>query len=306
MKSAEKTPPGLHPQGAMRTDNGVVRTHNEDCVTFVTPQPGDPAAARGSLMLVADGMGGHAAGEVASEIAAETVRRVYYELTGPIPHVLASAFAAANCAIRDWAEANPQCKGMGTTCTTLAVHDDEAWLAHVGDSRAYLLRDGVMTQLSDDQTLVAQMVREGQLTPEQAKHSPVSNVILQALGANGDVTPDVWTEPLKLASEDVLVLCSDGLSGVVSDATIAERAGSLPPDEACEALIAAAHAAGAPDNVSVGVFRMVPFTDRTAEDMAADLNGTTRRVKFTADEPVRSGPSANTQHELNVGNVPIR
>jgi PPM family protein phosphatase len=267
----------------MRSDNGAVRPHNEDCVAYVAPVPGDPASGRGSLMLVADGMGGHAAGEVASGIAVETVRRVYYELSGTVPQVLASAFLAANRAILNWAESNPECKGMGTTCTAVAVRNGEAWLAHVGDSRAYLLRNGMMKQLSDDQTLVAQMVREGQLTAEQAQNSPISNVILQALGSNADVTPVIWSEPLRLAADDVVILCTDGLSGVVSDDTIAQHAGNLPPDDACEALIKAAHDAGAPDNVSVGVFRLVSTTDRDADE-APDFVGTTRRFKYISDE----------------------
>lgn len=277
------TPSQLYPQGAMRSDSGAVRPHNEDCVAYVTPFPSDSASGRGSLMLVADGMGGHAAGEVASEIAVETVRRVYYELSGTVPQVLASAFLAANRAILNWAENNPQCRGMGTTCTAVAVRNGEAWLAHVGDSRAYLLRNGMMKQLSDDQTLVAQMVREGKLTPEQAHNSPVSNVILQALGSSADVIPVVWSEPLRLAADDVVVLCTDGLSGVVPDATIAQHAGSLPPDEACEALIKAAHAAGAPDNVSVGVFRVLSMTGLAADE-AANFAGTTRRFKYVGDE----------------------
>jgi serine/threonine protein phosphatase PrpC len=268
----------------MRTDNGAVRPHNEDRVSFVTPQPGDPMEARGSLMLVADGMGGHAAGEVASEIAVETVRRVYYELTGPMPHVLGSAFLAAHRAIADWAKNNPECKGMGTTCTAVAICDGDAWLAHVGDSRAYLLRDGAMTQLSEDQTLVAQMVRDGQLSPEEARNSPVSNVILQALGPNAEVVPVVWSEPLKVAADDVVVLCTDGLSGVVPDRIIAQYAGSLPPDEACEALIHAAHAGGAPDNVSVGVFKLIATTDLSTADESPNPAGTTRRVKYVSDE----------------------
>ena len=284
MSASEATPHRLHPQGAMRTDNGAVRPHNEDRVSFVTPQPGDPMEARGSLMLVADGMGGHAAGEVASEIAVETVRRVYYELSGPMPHVLGSAFLAAHRAISDWAKSNPECKGMGTTCTAVAIRDGDAWLAHVGDSRAYLLREGGITQLSEDQTLVAQMVREGQLSQEEARRSPVSNVILQALGPNAEVVPVVWSEPLKLAADDVVVLCTDGLSGVVPDQTIAQYAGGLPPDEACEALIKAAHAAGAPDNVSVGVFKLVAATNVPAVDESPNLSGTTRRVKYVSDE----------------------
>lgn len=268
----------------MRTDNGAVRPDNEDCVCFVSPQPDDPAAARGNLMLVADGMGGHAAGEVASAIAAETIRRVYYELPGPVPHVLGSAFLAANVAILDWANSNPECKGMGTTCTAVAIRDDQAWLGHIGDSRAYLLRDGVIRQLSNDQTLVAQLVREGKLTPEQAQNSPVSNVILQALGSNVDIAPVVWSEPLRLEANDVVVLCTDGLYGVVPDKAIAERAVSLAPDEACEALIKAAHAAGAPDNVSVGVFKLVSTAKLAGADGSADFAGTTRRVKYVEDQ----------------------
>lgn len=267
----------LRPDGAIRTDPGAVRPLNEDSVVFVMPLNGDPAAAKGCLMLVADGMGGHAAGEVASALASQTVRRVYYECGGSAPGVLAAAFEAAHRAIQAWAEQNPECKGMGTTCTAIAVRDGQAWLAHVGDSRAYLLRNGNLTQLSEDQTLVAQLVREGKLTAEQAHNSPVSNVILQALGSNGVVAPAIWSDPLTLAPEDVIVLCSDGLSGVVSDAVIAARAGSLSPIEACEALIESAIAAGAPDNVSVGVFRMVSAAEQR-DKSAGNSSNTTRRL----------------------------
>ncbi len=268
----------LRPHGAMRTDTGMVRSLNEDSVAFVAPAAGDPAAGRGSLMVVADGMGGHAAGEVASGLAVETVRRVYYELGGEVPEVLAAAFLAAHRAILSWAESNPECKGMGTTCTALAVREGQAWLAHIGDSRAYLLRAGVMTQLSDDQTLVAQMVREGKLTPEQAQSSPISNVILEALGAKEAISPIVWADPLALSDGDILVLCSDGLSGVVPEVTIAEHITRLPPDEACGALIEAAKAAGAPDNVSVGVFRMAEGVEPPQRYQAEPPSGTTRRL----------------------------
>jgi PPM family protein phosphatase len=269
----------LRPHGAMRTDTGMVRSLNEDSVAFVAPATGDPAASRGTLMLVADGMGGHAAGEVASALAVETVRRVFYELGGEVPQVLAAAFLAAHRAILSWAESNPECKGMGTTCTALAVREGQAWLAHIGDSRAYLLRAGVLTQLSDDQTLVAHMVREGKLTPEQAQNSPINNVILEALGAKEAIAPIVWADPLALSDGDILVLCSDGLSGVVPDATIADHIARLPPDQACGALIEAAKAAGAPDNVSVGVFRMTTDAEPQQRDQAEPQSGATRRLK---------------------------
>ena len=148
-------------------------------------------------------------------------------------------------------------------------------LAH----RAYLLRAGVLTQLSDDQTLVAQMVREGKLTPEQAQSSPISNVILEALGAKEAISPIVWADPLALSDGDILVLCSDGLSGVVADATIAGHIARLPPDEACGALIEAAKAAGAPDNVSVGVFRVAAGVELQQRDQAEPPSGTTRQLK---------------------------
>jgi serine/threonine protein phosphatase PrpC len=294
MRSTAVVAHTLRPDGAIRTDPGAVRPLNEDSVVFVAPLNGDPAAAQGSLMLVADGMGGHAAGEVASALASQTVRRVYYECIGSAPRVLAAAFEAAHRAIQDWAEQNPECKGMGTTCTAIAVQNGQAWLAHVGDSRAYLLRNGVLTQLSEDQTLVAQLVREGKLTSEEAHNSPVSNVILQALGANGVVTPAIWCDPLALTPEDVIVLCTDGLSGVVPDAVIAERVGSLPPIEACEALIEAAVAAGAPDNVSVGVFRLVSPAEQD-DEAAEDSAQTTRRLEL-AEGTSTSQSSAQTRN----------
>jgi PPM family protein phosphatase len=282
MRSTAAAAHTLRPDGAMRTDPGAVRPLNEDSVVFVVPLNGDPAAAKGSLMLVADGMGGHAAGEVASALASQTVRRVFYECAGPVPQVLAAAFEAAHSAIQDWAEQQPECKGMGTTCTAIAVREGQAWLAHIGDSRAYLLRKGALTQLSEDHSLVAQLVREGKLAPEDAHKSPLSNVILQALGANEVIAPTVWSDPLALASGDVLVLCSDGLSGVVPDAVIAEHAGRLPPIEACEALVGSALEAGAPDNVSVGVFRMVnagELNDEPDHDSAC----TTRRLELAGE-----------------------
>jgi len=148
----------------MRTDPGLVREQNEDAVAWITPQDKNVAASYGSLALVADGMGGHAAGEVASQLAADVIRRVYYDLKGAPSKVLAMAFSAANRAIIDYAAEHPECKGMGTTCTALAFRDGNAWLAHVGDSRAYLLRKGKLMQLSEDQTLVAKMVRKGSIT----------------------------------------------------------------------------------------------------------------------------------------------
>ena len=131
----------LHIVGAMRTDPGLVRTLNEDSVVWVTPPEHEESRGRGSLALVADGMGGHAAGEVASALAADVIRRLYYDIDGPVPQVLANAFTTANRAILEYAAEHPECKGMGTTCTVLVFQDGKAWLAHIGDSREMCIRD---------------------------------------------------------------------------------------------------------------------------------------------------------------------
>jgi len=267
--------------GAMRTDPGLARELNEDTVAWVTPQDKAIADSRGSLALVADGMGGHAAGEVASALAADVIRRLYYDLEGPVPTVLAAAFTAANRAILEYAAEHPQCKGMGTTCTVLAFRDRQAWLAHIGDSRAYLLRAGEFIQLSEDQTLVAKLVNAGTLTQEEADHSPVHNVILQALGTSQQMRPIIGARGLPLEFGDVLVLCSDGVSGLVPDAKIADIAGRLSPQDACDALIEAALAAGGHDNASLGIFSVA----EAAEPKSA-AEPTTRRMKI----PVEAAP----------------
>lgn len=238
---------------AMLTHPGLVRPNNEDVVACVVLPAGESAAARGVLVLVADGMGGHAAGEVAAAIAADTVRRICYELHGSPDVVLKVAFAAANEAIWRRSAADPACAGMGTTCTALALYEDAAFLAHIGDSRAYLLRGSRLRQISEDHSLVAQRVRDGRLTPEQAAKSPQRHIILRALGIEPVAEPAVWPQGLPLRPGDVFVLCSDGLSELVDDTAISALIGRLAPSEACAALVGAALAAGGIDNVSVAV-----------------------------------------------------
>ena len=274
--------------GAMRTDPGLARELNEDTVAWVTPQDKAIANSRGSLALVADGMGGHAAGEVASALAADVIRRLYYDIDGPVPKVLAAAFTAANRAILEYAAEHPECKGMGTTCTVLAFHDRKAWLGHIGDSRAYLLRDRELIQLSEDQTLVAKLVSDGTLTQEQADHSPMHNVILQALGTSQQMKPIIGAKGLPLEFGDVLILCSDGVSNLVPDAQIADIAGRLAPQEACDALIEAALAAGGHDNASLGVFSV-----GQAAEQKSIPEPTTRRIKIPIEaepKPGAAGP----------------
>ncbi|WP_036290567.1 protein phosphatase 2C domain-containing protein [Methylosinus sp. PW1] len=263
--------------GAMRTDVGRVRSSNEDSVAFVAPAPGAPEARQGYLAIVADGMGGHAAGEVASALATEVVRRVFYSLDVEPPRALKAAFEAANRAIFEQSAREPECKGMGTTCTAVVIRDGKLWLAHVGDSRAYMLRGREVTQLSDDQTLHAQLVREGVMTQEEAERSPGGNVILQAVGTRKEVAPTIWSEGLPLAIGDTIILCSDGLSNLVSEAQLVAAITDRSPQDSCNLLVEAALVAGGHDNISVGVFQIVS-PPPGARDQAA-----TQKIPVVAD-----------------------
>jgi PPM family protein phosphatase len=249
-------------RAAMLSHPGCVRSSNEDNVVYSVPREKGPNEAQGVLALVADGMGGHAAGEIASQIAAETIHYLFYREFQPVPEALAESFAAANCAIHERSSSDPDCAGMGTTCTVIVLRDEAIWLGHVGDSRAYLIRKNKIYRISEDHSLVAELVRQGSLTENEARHSPERNVILRALGIQPTVEPTIWREGLPAKPGDVLVLCSDGLSDVVDETVIRDTAAGLPPPEACQTLIKAALDAGAPDNVSVGVIALEPTDGR--------------------------------------------
>ena len=271
--------------GAMLTDIGRVRSTNEDTVAFVTPAEGTPEEKVGFLALVADGMGGHAAGEVASALAADVVRREIYSSDEAPPRALLEAFESANRAILDYSAANPKTRGMGTTCTAILIRDDLLWLAHVGDSRAYLLQESALLQLSDDQTLHARLIRDGVMTPEQAQKSPGGNFILQALGARDKFEPTIFETGFKLRLGDTVLLCSDGLHNLVTGADILEIIRANNPQEACRELIEKALAAGGADNISVGVFRIVDAALARNRDQAA-----TKPIRIVADDAASPDP----------------
>lgn len=306
MSSGTGTMPPLRFIGAMLSDVGLVRALNEDSVLYIPPQENNVNQNRGGLALVADGMGGHAAGEVASAMAADIISSLYFDLDGSVPDVLASAFKEANRAILKQSEANPDCKGMGTTCTALAFDGGQTWLAHIGDSRAYLLRSGELKQLSEDQTLVAQMIRRGELSEAEAENSPLRSVILQALGTKPDIVPVIWKTAMPLLDGDVLLLCSDGLSNMVPPELIADIAGRLPPHEACQTLINAALAAGGHDNISLGIFSVVAKPKPTSNG----ADNSTRRIKIgpavASDTKVHeaNGGSAATTRRIAINGAP--
>jgi len=232
-----------------KTDLGRVRENNEDKFEFYEPEEFELLAVKGCFYAVADGMGGHASGQIASELALKTIIKTYYADAGEdVSESLRGAIRAANSFIYETAQMIPDRNGMGTTCTSVILRDDEMYIGHVGDSRAYLIRDGELRQLSEDHSWVAEQVKRGALTPEEAETSPFRNVITRSLGAAQDVEPDVFREDLK--KSDMLVLCSDGLSGYVSDNEILEIVLQWSPSIAAMKLIDKANEHGGGDNVT--------------------------------------------------------
>ena len=259
--------------GAMLNDIGKERSINEDYAAYVIPRPQDPQYRRGILALVADGIGGHAAGEVASALAAREVIRTYYDAGQPVEGALLAGFEAANDVIYSESCRRVERRGMGTTCTAVAVREGRAYLAHVGDTRLYLLRSHDLRQLSEDHSLVMGLVRSGAITMQEAGERPDRNVILRALGTRAEVEVQVCGEGLPLQDGDVLLLCSDGLTDLVDDDTIKSILLRHPPLEACWALIAAALDAGGHDNVSVGVFAFCSTAPRAAGPVRITRSG---------------------------------
>jgi protein phosphatase len=228
---------------ALRTDTGRQRRDNED-----------NAFARAPVFVVADGMGGAQAGEVASKIATETFEQGLPDSGSPEER-LAERVREANHQIHELSRSDRERAGMGTTLTAAYVDDTSVAIAHVGDSRAYLFRDGTLERLTQDHSLVEELVRQGKLTPEQAAGHPQRSIITRALGPEANVEVDTWTYPVRAG--DILLLCSDGLTTMISEQRVAEilsEAASL--DGAADALIDAANEAGGRDNITVVLFRL--------------------------------------------------
>ena len=223
------------------SDTGRVRHHNED-----------RSLASAGLLAVADGMGGAKAGEVAAQVAVDSVARL-----GPAADAeeVRTAIEGANRAIRRIARDDADKSGMGTTMTAAMLRDGRLDVVHVGDSRAYLWRGATLTQVTEDHSVVAELVRRGSITPEEAEHHPHRNVITRALGAEAEVSADLMSADLR--EGDVVLVCSDGLSSYVSEAAIAEvLAGATTLAEAARGLVARANEAGGADNVTVVLGRV--------------------------------------------------
>jgi len=243
---------------SMSSDVGCVRELNEDSGTYIQPDDPELLRSKGLLIVVADGMGGHSAGEVASRLAVDVVTRAYYEDGGDARSALEKAFHEANREIHKAAENDASKNGMGTTCTALVLQDGTAISAHVGDSRLYLVREGSIYLMTEDHSAVMEMVKAGLITLEQARHHPEKNVILRAMGSHPEVEVTTWQEPFPVRAGDRFLLCSDGLYDLVEDEEIKRIVMLSAPQTACESLIALAKERGGHDNITVGVVSLKP------------------------------------------------
>jgi PPM family protein phosphatase len=263
-------------ESATATHAGRVRRKNEDAYYAEAP-----------LFAVADGMGGALAGELASRISVQTLGELVAE--GSDEERLAATIRLANRRVAERATEDPRASGMGSTVTAALVGRTAVAFAHVGDSRAYLWRGGVLTRLSDDHSLVAEWVKAGALAPEEAAQHPQRSVITRALGADWQIDVDTWTMPARAG--DVILLCTDGLSGFVDDAAIAETLRQQPTlSGAVKALVDAANATGGEDNVTAVAVRLEPDEGAAPLPEPADDEAATGTI--VADDDSSTGSLA--------------
>ena len=239
---------------AHRTDTGLERKNNEDSITCVSD------VTHGcNLIIVADGLGGVACGQFASQLAVHTIRQSFFSTTRSgfsVNDRLALAVAEANRLIFNRSERDRHCKGMGSTCAVLAINDDFAFVAHVGDSRVYLIRDNRIRQLTRDHSRAQRMLDDGLITEEEAANHPDRNWLDRALGLRPQILPDVLSQPISLIEGDTFIVSTDGLTNLVRDEEIFRLAQCAPVAHACEALVALANERGGNDNITVAIARI--------------------------------------------------
>lgn len=224
----------------LRTDIGKLRKQNEDAAWFDEDR---------AVFAVADGMGGHLAGEVASRMAIEAVQRMARENACPGIAALRETVASAHETILAHAQDHIECAGMGTTLSVLWLGQNYAYIAHVGDSRIYRLREGSLTQITQDHSLVEELVRAGLITREQARTHPRRNIITRALGTHGENEPDLLVTDVR--DGDLFLLCTDGLTGMVTDGDIECVLRENDMETAADTLLSLALDAGGRDNVTL-------------------------------------------------------
>ena len=255
--------PEMDYKAVAMTDVGAVRSNNEDNLVFIRPFDEDIRRKQGFLALVADGMGGHNSGEIASQMAADIVARHYYDHHDSVLNCLETAFDTANKAIFQKAGRDASLKGMGTTCTAVVLLNHQIYLGHVGDSRAYLLKNNRMIQLTKDHTYVQHLLDSGQITYEESLDHPQKNVITRAMGTSSALRADFFQHEVSFEADDKLLVCSDGLYEYFGPE---EMKGILQEQSAADAashFIELAKKRGGHDNISVLIVqRQEPSSDQ--------------------------------------------
>src|SRR6266702_7254851 len=258
--------PAMHLSVAGHSETGRLLERNTDALVLYDLSDSQQAARFGSLYVLADGTGDHAAGELASRIAVETIPAMYYQQgDGDSPLVrLHQAFNAAHTRIHEFATQHPEYTEMATTCTAVVIRGTRLWTAHIGDSRAYLVRASsrsrpTITRLTTDHSMVAGMVRAGELSPEQARHSPSRDIFLRALGKSEENNPFPDFTMREVRAGDMLVLCSDGLWSALTEEQLAHIVMSRPSQQACEELVRLANEARGDENISVIILSFSQF-----------------------------------------------
>lgn len=289
---------------AFATDTGMRRANNQDNCAVVKASSPEAWKLRGHLFMVADGMGAHAAGELASKMACDNIPHNYHKSkTGTPAENLTKAYREVGAQIHAKATANKDFQGMGTTCSTLILTPSGALIAHVGDSRVYRVRAGRIDQLSFDHSLVWELVKRQHVTPEQAAKTVPRNVITRSLGPEPIVEVDI-EGPIPVEPGDVFVLCSDGLSGPVTDPEIGAIAENFHPEKACQYLIQLANLRGGPDNVTAVIGRVGPWVEPGTTDGNQETNNTAKKGErgslFSGLKGLLKGRSAAPPVEENI------
>ena len=242
---------------SVQSDIGCQRQNNEDSFGYWEPEDDQQFQRKGRLAVVADGMGGYEGGQEASRLAVETLVAVYRDFGGDDPQAaLVEALQAAHEQIREYSFAHPELRGMGTTCTAAAIVQDALYYVHVGDTRLYLIRNGQITRVTRDHSYVGRLVESGMISQEEAETHPQRNILTAALGTNPDLIMDSPGQPEPLRPEDVLLICSDGLWGLVRDSEILDAVENKTAEQAGRKLIELARERGGPDNITVEILRL--------------------------------------------------
>lgn len=257
----------------VRTDLGNIRTNNEDTGLFFRIADDNITHDKGCLLMVADGMGGHQAGEVASKMAADTISKEYFDThtNGNIEKNLGKVFTLANKNILSAAAADNALKGMGTTCTALIVADKDVYYAHVGDSRAYVLKNNAIERITTDHTMVQELVKSGEITAEQAAEHPQRNILTNAMGTKPQMRVDTGKCNFTFEDNDKLLLCSDGLYDYLDDTEIADIVNKLSVQDAAEQLIKEAKRRGGHDNITVVLASKINVTEPAPTKQTKDV-----------------------------------